>query len=261
MGTSGSYSGSGGKIGDRIRDSLSDWIDSQPSDAEAPRPQRKLDPSVLLPAVQLFRPRTSRASGGGDGPGGGGGAAPGGVGTGGGRQGGGPTRTVVTSADTAGRAAAAAHAYRTGDVETLDRLGLDYSELTDLDPFETSRRIVEAACGPHAQSTIEDYEQRLVAFDVAEWVLSHDHEGQMPAPEEIVRHTIHLIIAETVLSEAGEVINGSNHAALTEQEIRDAAEALAAREDLSADGVSETEFAEALERGIETLRDIVKGGD
>jgi len=273
MGTSGSYSGSGGKIGDGIRDDVGNWIDSLPSGAGPPDgapgdsdgdagpgapAQPKLDPKVLLPIVGLLRPR-SRGGGGADGPGGGGG---GGRGTGSGRRGGGPIRTVGGSASTAGRAAAAAYAFRSGDTATLDRLGLDFAELTALgDQFEITRRIVEAACGPRADSTIEDHEQRLVAADVAEWVLTQDVDGQLPSPEEIVRHTIALIIADTVLSETGEVINNSGHAELAESEIRDAAEALAAREELSADGVNETEFAEAIERGIETLRGIVEGGE
>ena len=160
---------------------------------------------------------------------------------------------------TAGRAAAAAYAYRTGDAAALDQLGLNYAELRELgDSFEITRRIVDAACGPRANSTIEDHEQRLVAADVAEWVLTQDASGQVPLPEEIVRHTLALIIAEAVLSETGEITNKSDHSELAEQEIRDAAEALAAREELPAAGVSETEFAAAIERGIETLRGIVE---
>lgn len=273
MGTSGSYSGSGGAIGDAIRDGLGDWIESlppgaghsgppadgAPDDGPAPDPPAhlKLDPKVLLPILGLLRRRTS-GGGSGDGPTGGGG----GGGVGGGRRGGGPARTAAGSARTAARAAAAAYAYRAGDAETLDRLGLSFAELTAIgDPFEITRRIVDAACGPHGGSTIEDHEQRLVAADVAEWVLTQDVNGRPPTPEEIVRHTIALIIADVVLSETGEIINNSDHAGLAEQEIRDAAEALAAREDLSADGVSETEFAQAIERGIETLRSIVERSD
>lgn len=271
MGTSGSYSGSGGKIGDGIRDGIGDWIDSLPpgsnqperapanpdGDASSTAPTTpKLDPNVLLPIVGLLRPR-SRGGGGADGPGGGGGDT-----TSGGRRGGGPARTAAGSARTAGRAAAGAYAFRSGDTATLSRLGLDFAELTALgDPFEITRRIVEAACGPRAESTIEDHEQRLVAADVAEWVLTQDVDGQPPSPEEIVRHTIALIIADTVLSETGDVVNSSTQAELAESEIRDAAEALAAREDFSADGVNETDFAAAIERGIEILRGILEASD
>lgn len=270
MGTSGAYGGSGGAIGDRIRESVSELIDSltagkeAPSDdsgggelPHAPAPPR-LDPKVLLPTVGLLRTRMP-GGGSGDGPGAGGSANHGGGGSAGGRRSGGPVRTAVAAARSAGRAAAAAYAYRTGDVTGLERLGLNYAELRELgDSFEVTRRIVDAACGQQASSTIEDHEQRLVAADVAEWVLAQDLGDHAPDPEEIVRHTIALVIAEVVLSEAGKIINDSEHCELAEQEIRDAAEALAAREALSADGVSETEFAAAIERGIETLRRILE---
>jgi hypothetical protein len=266
MGTSGSYSGSGGKVGDGLREGVGDWIDSLPSpggdgdqsDGEQSNPP--LSPEALLPIVQLIRPRTS-GSGGGDGPGGGGGGTSGGTTGTGSRSGGGPNRTVGRSASTAGRAAAAAYAYRSGDAATLALLGLDYAELSALgDQYEIARRIVEAACGARADSTIEDFEQRLVAADVAEWVLSQeDGAQQQPTPEEIVRHTLALIIADAFLSETGEVINNSDFADLAENEVRDAAEALAARPALSVNGVTEAEFTQAIEDGIETLRDIYKG--
>jgi hypothetical protein len=269
MGTSGSYSGSGGKVGDGIRDSVSEWIASLPTDTQQSGPNSggdqsqaeqtmpTLDPQKLLPIVGLLRSRHS-SSGGGVG------GTSGGVSSGGsgGRRitGGGPNRSVSRSATTAGRAAAAAYAYNIGDTPTLERLGLDYDELRALgDQNEIARRIVEAAC-EQADSTIEDYEQRLVAADVAEWILSEQTDGSTPTPEEIVRHTIGWIIADTILSETGEVINGSDYAMPAESAIRDAAEALAARATLSINGVTETEFARAIEEGIETLHIITGGG-
>jgi hypothetical protein len=115
---------------------------------------------------------------------------------------------------------------------------------------------VEAACGARADSTIEDYEQRLVAANVAEWVLDQEADGGPPTPEEIVRHTIALIIADAFLSETGEEVNNSNHAELAESEVRDAAEALAERPTLSVAEVTEAEFTQAIEDGIEALRAI-----
>lgn len=262
MGTSGSYSGSGGKLGNDLREGIGDWIDSlpaSPTPPDAERPGPRLDPQILLNVVGLIRPRSPGGSGG-DGPGGGGGA---GGASGGGsstRSGGGPSRSVGRSAGTAGRAAAAAYAFRTGDADTLRRLGLDYNELAALgDQVEVARRIVEAACGPRADSTIEDHEQRLVAADVAEWVLTQEEAGNPPAPEEIVRKTLGLVIADAVLSESGEIVNNSANAGLAESEIRDAAEALAERATFSVDGVTEAEFTEAIESGIETLRSILDG--
>ena len=37
-------------------------------------------------------------------------------------------------------------------------------------------------------------------------------DGEPPTPEEIVRHTIGLIIADALLSETGELVNNSNYA-------------------------------------------------
>jgi hypothetical protein len=271
MGTSGSYSGSGGKLGDSVRDSISNWFDSLPSDSAQPpgepddapghaqpvdtgRP--RLDPRALLPIVGLLRPRSAHG-GSSDGPGAGGaGGAPGG----GGRTGG-PNRSVAGSATTAGQAAAAAYAYRAGDAATLERLGLDYNQLSALgDPYEITRRIVEAVCGPRGESTIEDSEQRIVAAEVAEWVLIQQGDGgELPTPDEIARHTIGLIIADTALSEAGEILNNSDHADWGEREIREAAQILAEGVELTANGVTEAEITRAIEDGIEVLREILGG--
>jgi hypothetical protein len=267
MGTSGSYSGSGGKLGDDLRDNINDWLNLLPSQPPAqpdgepghqvdqgepgqPRPtdqgRPRLDPRALLPVVGLLRPRSPRG-GGGDGPGGGGGTRTGG-----------PQRSAAQAASTTGRAGAAAYAYRTGDTTTLERLGLDYAELTALgDPFEIVKRIVDAVCGPRSNSTIEDHEQRLVAADIAEWVLTEHADGAAPAPGEIVRHAIALVIADSVLSETGQIVNESEHAAVAEADIRDAADALAARAELSSTGATEDEFARAIEQGIEALREIL----
>jgi hypothetical protein len=261
MGTSGAYGGSGGKDGRAVRDAITDYLQDaagpatetkQPDpDDQQPAQASQLDPEALRRILNLIHPRSS--GGGGDGPGGGGArrADPGRS-----RSGGGPQRSAARSATTAGRAAAGAYAYRTGDAATLERLGLDYAGLRALgDDFEVLRRIVNMACGS-ADSTIEDYEQRLVAADVAEWVFAQEDDGYLPTPEETVRHAIGLIIAEAILSEAGNLINSTNQATLTETDVRDAAEALANRADLSVYGATEAEIARAIETGIDTLRDI-----
>jgi len=179
--------------------------------------------------------------------------------TGGSRSGGGPQRSIARSARTAGRAAAAALAYRTGDAQTLELLGLDYNELQGLgDQFEVLRRIVDMACGT-PDSTIEDHEQRLVAAGVAEWVLDLEDSGYIPTPDEVVRHTIALVIAEALLSESGNLINSSDNATMAEQEIRDVAEVLASQAQLSVNGAPEHEIALAIESGIETLLGIHGG--
>ena len=142
MGTSGAYSGSGGKDGKAIRDAIGDYLDGLPG-SDTPGGERPpLDPVAVQRVINLIRRRAS-CGGGGDGPGGGGGGTSGG---GGSRSGGGPQRSAAAAARTAGRAAAAAYAYRTGDAATLERLGLDYSALRALDDeFEVLRRIVDMA--------------------------------------------------------------------------------------------------------------------
>jgi hypothetical protein len=262
MGTSGAYSGSGGKDGKAIRDTIGDYLGglSGSGDGKPDGERPPLDPNDLRRVINLIRPRSS-GGGGGDGPGGGGGGASGGGGGTGGRSGGGPRRSAAASARTAGRAAAAAHAYRTGDAATLERLGLDYNELRGLgDEFEVLRRIVDMACSA-PDSTIEDHEQRRVAADVAEWVMEQEKDGVPPTPEEIVRQTIATIVAETLLVESGDLVNGHDLADIAEGDIRDAAEAIAAQATLSVDGATEDEISRAVEAGLETLRGIVRGSD
>lgn len=249
MGTSGAYSGSGGKDGKAVRDTISKYLDGLGTADTQP-----LNPTALQPVINLIRPR-STASGGGDGLGGGGAS-----GAPQGRSGGGPQRSAAASARTAGRAAAAAYAYRTGDAATLARLGLDYDELRSLgDEFEVLRRIVTMACAV-PDSTIEDHEQRLVAAEIGEWVLEQERDGAPPTPEQIVRQTIATIIAETLLVESGDLVNNHDEANVAEQDIRDAAEAMAAQASLSVGGATEDEISGAVEAGLETIRAIV-GGD
>lgn len=273
MGTSGAYSGSGGKDGKAVRDAVADYLQGNstsppggPADQQSEQPgpedpaeqaapdRSRLDPASLQRILNLIRPGAS-SGGHGDGPGGGGGGVARSGGQGRSRTAG-PQRSATRSATTAGRAAAGAYAYRTGDAATLERLGLDYNELRGLgDDFEVLRRIVNMACSA-PDSTIEDHEQRLVAAEVAEWVFDQEGDGALPSPEEIVRHAIGLVIAETILSETGDLINGTDQAVLAEADVRDAAEALANRAELSVDGATETEIARAIESGIDTLRDI-----
>jgi hypothetical protein len=261
MGTSGAYSGSGGKDGKAVRDTVGDYLDGLqgadgPGGPDVERPP--LDPAALQRLIHLIRPRSS-GGGGGGGPGGGDGGRATGGGSGS-RSGGGPRRSAAGSARSAGRAAAAAYAYRTGDVATLERLGLDYNELRGLDDeFEVLRRIVDMACGATPDSTIEDHEQRRVAADVAEWVMEQERDEVPPTPEEIVRQTIATIIAETLLVESGDLVNSHDQADVAESDIRDAAEAMAAKATLSVDGATEDEISRAVEAGLETIRGIVGG--
>ena len=271
MGTSGSYSGSGGGNGKSIRDSIAEYLDSEsnPSgsqDSQDPQnPEQQgaegentITPETMTQVANLFRPHFSTR---GSGSGGGGGSTSGQRGSRGGRSSGGPRRSATQYSSTGGRAAAAAYAYRTGDTETLERLGLDYNELHALgDDFEVLRRIVEMACGD-ADSTIEHAEQSLVAADVADWILKQEDDDYLPTPEEIVRQTIASIIAETLLVETGNLTNKTDKFAVAEKDIRDAAEVRAQQLTLSADGVSEEEISRAVQQGLTELMDIVGGND
>ena len=259
MGTSGSYSGSGGRPGRDVRREIGRWLDGLPTSGPpekdpGDRPPIQPPDRVARRAIGLFGPRTG--SGNGDG---GGGTA---VGTrGGGRRTGGAQRSVVRASRSAGRAAAAAYAYGTANREVLADLGLNYDELRALDdPLDVSRRIVEAACGPISESTIDHDEQRWVAAKIAEWVLEEHEAGSLPEPDEIARKAIAFIIFEAIASEAGELITGADRPDWTidwsEEELREATEVLSRRAELSVDGVTNAEFAKAIEDGIETLREI-----
>ena len=260
MGTSGSYSGSGGRPGRDIRREIGRWLDGLPTNgppAREPgdRPPHLPPDRVARRAIGLFAPRIAEGNGGG------GGVA---VGTrGGGRGTGGARRSVARAARSAGRAAAAAYAFGNANREVLADLGLDYDELRALeDPLEVSCRIVEAACGPISESTIDHDEQRWVAAKIAEWVLEEYEAGRPPQPDEIARKAIAFTIFEAIASEAGELVNGTDRQDWArdwyEQEILDAAEVLSQRAELSVDGVTNAEFARAIEDGIETLRQIYR---
>jgi len=260
MGTSKSYSGSGGKVGKAIREEVGEWIESHKPGSEKPDAGGEGNEPLSQPfqnVIGLLRPRRS---GGGDGPGGGGGGA-GGTSGGGGRSGGGPKRSAARSATTAGRAAAAAYAYRTGDAAALERMGLSYAELSALgSPTQVARRIVEFVCGPRGDSTIDDTEQRLIAAEVAEWVVSQQAEGHEATPEEIAKHAIANIVVDTLLTETGEVIGKSSNAVAAESEIREAAENwVSGHATIEIDGATENDFSKAIEAGIESLRRIIKG--
>lgn len=275
MGTKNSYTGGGGKPGKDLRDNLEDWLDSLPDLApppntdlppdgppDDPRDVPPLRPEQLLPALGLFRPR---GGGHGDGPGGGGGAgATSGAGAAGGARGG-AQRTVAGSSRTAGRAAAAAYALRTGNVQVLQELGLDYEALrNNPDVVDVARQIMVAACGPLPDGTIEEDEQRVVAAQVAQYVLETQADGGPPPPEEIVRETIACILFEAVSSETAAIVHDGNRpvwaTAEAERLMRETAQALALRVHLSPQGPTPAEFSVAIARGIETMRDIWGNG-
>lgn len=265
MGTKGSYSGGGGKSGADLRQNIEDWLDSlpeMPPPGDGPPPEQPLGtpeiprirPQQLLPALGLF---AQRSGGHGDGPGGGGGAGRSSAGTRGGAQ-----RTVAGSSRTAGRAAAAAYALRTGDADLLrQEFGLDYESLrSNPDIADVARQIMVAACGPLPDGTIEEEEQRVVAAQVAQFVLEANPDGEPPTPEEVVRETIACIIFEAISNETAAKVHAGEQSvwasAEAERQLREATQAWALRADLSPNGATPAEFEKAIAQGIEMMHTI-----
>jgi hypothetical protein len=279
MGTSGSYTGGGGKPGKDLRDGIADWADTLPSSPPAAgtppagandgplpdgspstMPAPNLGPKALLPVIGLFG---SRPRGHSDGPGGGGGGVSRGDGSGGSGSGrrGGAQRSAALSATTAGRAAGAAYAYRTGDAATLSELGLDYDELrANGDSITISQRIVQVACGASSDGTIEDDERREVAAKVTLWVLEENENGAPPNPDEIARYALAEILFEAMAVEGAALLrDGKRPAWVTregERQMRETANVLAQQANLSPQGASVAELERAIEDGLETLRAI-----
>lgn len=276
MGTSGAYTGAGGKAGEEIGQGFSDWLDSLPgapdggdstpnSDGteEGNKPVIQLPPRVISGLMGLLRPR-STSGGSSDGPGGGGIATRGRSTSGrSDRTRAGSGRSSQRLATVGGRAAAGAYAYASGDAAGLRSLGLDYDELRGLDdPFEVIRRIVDAVCGQQADSSLEAAEERYVAASVADWVLEQSEDGELPDVDDVARYAIATIVTEVLSSELGEALRDRPDEVtdVAEDELRDAAMVLARRTELSSTGPTEDELATAIEEGLEKLRSIYGGG-
>ena len=271
MGTSGAYTGAGGKAGKEIGEGLGDWLDSLPGSPDGgddrpnsdgtegvEKPVVQLPPRVVSGLMGLLRPRSAGGAGGG------------GIATGGRPASGGSSRTRTGSgrssrrlASVSGRAAAGAYAYARGDAAELRSLGLDYGELRALvDPIEVTRRIVDAVCGQQADGTLEEAEERYVAASVADWVLEQSDVGELPDVDDIARYAIATIVAEVLSSELGDALRDRPDEVtdIAEDELRDAATVLAGQAELSASGPTGNELTRAIEKGLEKLRQIYGGG-
>ena len=278
MGTSGAYTGAGGKAGKEIGAGLSDWLDSLPgkpdvgnntpsSDGagEGSKPVTQLPPKVVGGLMGLLWPG-STGRGGSDGPGaGGGGFATSGRSTtgGSGRTRTGSGRSSQRLASVGGRAAAGAYAYASGDAVGLRSLGLDYGELRALDdPFEVTRRIVDAVCGQQNDGRLEEAEERYVAASVADWILQQSQGAELPDVDDVARYAIATIVTEVLSSELGEALRDKPDqvADVAEDELRDAATVLARQTELSVSGPTEDELTRAIEEGVEKLREIYGDG-
>lgn len=274
MGTSGSYTGAGGKSGKDVAEGLNDWLDSLPDDggadsnssssdyAEDGGKQVKELPSKVISGLFGLLGGHSRSRSSSDGPGSGG---TGGISTSGtiGRARAGSSRSIQRLASVGGRAGAGAFAFVRRDVEGLRSLGLEYAELSALgDPLEVTRRIVDCVCDQQSSSTLEESEERYVAANVADWVFTQSEQGIPPDADYIARFTIASIVTEIISTELGQVLHDRTNvdANVAEEELRNAAWVLAGQAGLSSLGPTPDELTAAIEEGVKKLRDIYGAG-
>ena len=272
MGTSGSFGGSGGRDAADLRDSIADWLNdldatdspaddtpaadspAEPDPEDPNRPDHR-PPIDSAPALRvLLRPRGGGGSADGPGSGGGSGRAAGG------RSSGGVARSVGRASRAAGRAGRLALAYSSGDRDTLSRAGLNYDELRALrDPVAIGVKIVEAAFDTPADSTLDDAEARDITAEVVEWILEQPA-SNTPTPEDIVRKSIEVTIAEVTLTEVAARIHDKatsfEQRQAAEQMVRDLAAEVASQATLAPTGATEHEMATAIENGIRDLGKI-----
>lgn len=276
MGTKGSFAGGGGKIGDDLRDGIDDWLDSlpgapgtgdgpadnaldtdipptpnQPGKPITPGGTPKLSPTArrVLPTAVLFR--TSSGAGSKARKGAADAQFP---------------RSAATSSRTAGRGAAAAYAYRTGNAQVLRDLGLDYEALrANPNVIDVVHQIVQKICEDLPPGEIDTEEQTHVVAEIAGWVITTNPDADAPSPEEITVETLATVLKWAYLTTtAAELntkdMNGAERVAF-EKEIRAACEELAAQADLAPTGATGPEFSKAIENGIEYLQHIYEAGN
>lgn len=278
MGTKNSFSGGGGNIGNDLRDGIDDWLDSlpggaaggrdttpasEPSDAsqagrEGPTvpggagsgAKAKLSPTArrVLPTAALFK--TSSGTGSSS------------------RRGNAAqfTRSAASSSRVAGRGAAAAYAYRTGNADTLRELGLDYEALrSNPNVIDVVYQIAQKICEDLPPGTIDTEEQIHIVADIAEWIVTTDDNGNPPSPAEIAVETLAVVLNWAYLTTTAAELNtkdlsGRERIAF-EADVRAACEELAAQANLSSAGATPSEFAAAIEHGLEFLQAVYEAPD
>jgi len=281
MGTKDSFSGGGGNIGNDLREGIDDWLDSLPGgtgggggttpDAEPSEPSQpgqpgqqgpavpggagigskpKLSPTArrVLPTAVLFKTTSGTGSGSRRGK-----AAQ-------------FTRSAARSSRVAGRGAAAAYAYRTGNADTLRELGLDYEALrSNPNVIEVVHQIAQKICEDLPPGTIDTEEQIRIVADIAEWIVTTDVDGNPPSPTEIAVETLAVVLNWAYLITTAADLNtkdltGSERIAF-EADVRAACEELATQADLSPTGATPSEFTAAIEHGLEFLQAVYEAPD
>ena len=266
MGTSGSYSGSGGAWSG-ARGELGDLLsggDATAADVLAPAAgainwtpsgDQGADDAVGTGAIPLLgsgaSPIRIRSRGGGGGAGAGGGAR--GGGGGGGSRGGGSRRSRQRAARIGASVAAAGYALRAGDAAALRRLGLDLAALVGLAPSQQAQRIIAALAGP--ASTIEDGEITAAASTMIIRLLEAD---APPAAAEVVALFATEYVYEIMLTElGGEMRDGTRDGSatiLTEDELHSVIEARVVSLEIEGDSMA----ADALESAIDEVLEFTR---
>ncbi len=278
MGTKNSFSGGGGNIGNDLRDGIDDWLDSlpggtaggsdtppdsEPSEASQPGQQvpvvpgsagsgaePELSPAArrVLPTAVLFKISSGTGSASRRGK-----AAQ-------------FTRSAASSSRVAGRGAAAAYAYRTGNADTLRELGLDYEALrSNPNAIDVIYQIAQKICEDLSPGTIDSEEQIRVVADIAEWIVITDVDGNPPSPAEIAVETLAVVLNWAYLTTTAAELNTKDLAGgeriAFEADVRAACEELAAQADLSPTGATPSEFTAAIEHGLEFLQAVYEALD
>jgi hypothetical protein len=269
MGTSGSYAGSGGGDWGKLREELDEWLNSLPNAPEEPAhpseeaplgqvDDRPDDPDEAV--IEVLRPLATTLLSGGrgsaDGPSGGAGIGVSGRPTGGGRSPSGTGRSRARVGRVGGQLASGIAAFRSGNAAVLVDLGLDLAELRGLDPVRQAQRIVAAATGEAAPTTLEEEEVQTAANRTAIWALT---EPQPPDIEEIIRRFVVEYVYEVFLTEGGTILRSGDRdgvsAVAAEDRVKATIAALAREVAIDPRGLTPGELTDLVEQVYQqTLR-------
>jgi len=184
--------------------------------------------------------------------GGGGGAS----GTGGeGRSGGGRRRSQAYAAGVGGNVLAAAIAYRSGDAQTLEALGLDLHELSSLSDLKKINSILNALVG--ADGGIEDAELRRVNARVLREVFTKELDGAAAVRLYIVEYTVQVWAAETGKMQRATAGSGEAPREL-ERQLRAVLRAKARQVEVAA-AASANGLRDAIASSLTLMRRLMKG--
>lgn len=246
VGTSSSYKGSTSKAARDLRDGIGEWAKDRAKTPGRPMPQRVVGQALNIP---VFARRV--------------GDAPSGSGTSGSGKQSAPRRVAHDYASTAGRAAALARAFREGDRAALEKAGLDFDELQSLpSQAEMARAILDVVCDAQNSSDIPTEEQRDIASQLLDWVLDDVKNPVPPTAAATAEYAIGVMIAEIFISESGEVSSTdvTSRAEFVDA-VYDTSIQLASRAELSEERTPPDRIADAIERGLRSLRHIYRTGE